>query len=97
LCIRWVTLEEDIVVDDAGARGRHRTLYRPFYLILRLFFPGDLTSGTRIGEQTSVNSEDNLLTTIGRLIRRNASSCYHTFYQSGGISGHSGDLLRLAT
>jgi hypothetical protein len=58
---------------------------------------GILTSGTRRGEETSVNSEDNLLTTIGRLLRRNASSCYHTFYQSGGISGHSGDLLRLAT
>jgi hypothetical protein len=65
-CIRWVTLEEDIVVDDAGARGRHRTLYRLFYLILHLFFPRDLTSGMRIGEEISINSEDNLLTTIGR-------------------------------
>jgi hypothetical protein len=51
----------------------------------------------RIGEETSSNSEDNLLTTIGRLICKNTSSCSHTFYQSGGISGYGRDPLYLAS
>jgi hypothetical protein len=76
--------------------GRHRTLYRLF-LSHFVCSSGDLTSTTRIGEETSINSEDNLLTTIGRLIRKNASSCSHTFYQSGGISGHGRDPLHLAS
>jgi hypothetical protein len=76
--------------------GRHRTLYRFFISCFVYSFPEDLTSRMRTGEETSINSEDNLPTTIGRLILRNASSCYHTFYQSGGISGHGGDPLHLA-
>jgi hypothetical protein len=73
--------------------GRHRPLYRLFVFVLHLVFPWDLTPGMRIGEETSLDAEDNLLTTLGRLIRGNASSCYHTFYQGNGISGQGRDLL----
>jgi hypothetical protein len=34
-CIHWVTIEEDIVADNNGDVGRHRTLYRlfvPFFI-----------------------------------------------------------------
>jgi hypothetical protein len=59
--------------------GRHRVLYRLFIPYFVCSFLWDLTFGARIGWEISINSEDNLLTTIGRLIRRNASLYYHTF------------------